>query len=109
MPCVNYRSLQRDSLWNTADTHRLQLCNEFMARDTSERARAHHLNISALTRPAILVEVARTSMPSWLDSMQTGLAARDAAILAAEKPDEPDSDDMDSLARYAADLPTDPG
>jgi Arc/MetJ-type ribon-helix-helix transcriptional regulator len=34
------------------------------------------------------------------------LAARDAAILAAEKPDQPDGDDMDSLARYATDLPT---
>jgi Arc/MetJ-type ribon-helix-helix transcriptional regulator len=36
------------------------------------------------------------------------LAARDAVILAAEKPDETAGDDMDSLARYAADLPTDP-
>jgi Arc/MetJ-type ribon-helix-helix transcriptional regulator len=33
------------------------------------------------------------------------LAARDAAILAAENPNH---DDLDSLARYAADLPAGP-
>jgi hypothetical protein len=35
MPYANHPTRQHDSPWNTADAHRLQLCTEFQAQDTS--------------------------------------------------------------------------
>ncbi|EUA54488.1 hypothetical protein I553_1417 [Mycobacterium xenopi 4042] len=35
MPHANHPTHQCVSPWNTADPHRLHLCNEFLARDTS--------------------------------------------------------------------------
>ncbi|EUA68933.1 hypothetical protein I553_2121 [Mycobacterium xenopi 4042] len=34
MPHANHPTHQCVSPWNTADPHRLHLCNEFLARDT---------------------------------------------------------------------------
>ena len=36
MPYANHPTHQHDSPWNTADAHRLQLYNEFLAQDTSQ-------------------------------------------------------------------------
>jgi hypothetical protein len=36
MPEANHPTRQHDSPWNTTDAHRLQLCSEFLAQDTSQ-------------------------------------------------------------------------
>lgn len=58
--------------------------NVYVSDELAERARAHGLNISALTQAAIVAEMERTSVPKWLDSLPTVSRVIDHdAVLAA--------------------------
>lgn len=43
--------------------------NVYVPDELAEQARAHNLNVSALTQAAIATEVARASLSGWLDSL----------------------------------------
>lgn len=62
---------------NLADLRYPPLCilvcmarlNVYVPDDLAERARAHGLNVSALTQAAIAAELERTSTTAWLKSL----------------------------------------
>ena len=43
--------------------------NVYVPDELADRARAHRLNVSALTQAAIAAELERTSISAWLDSL----------------------------------------
>jgi post-segregation antitoxin (ccd killing protein) len=58
--------------------------NVYVPDELAEQARAHGLNVSALTQAAIATELARTAMHSWLNHLPAiGRNVEHDAVMAA--------------------------
>lgn len=60
--------------------------NVYVPDELADRARAHGLNVSALTQAAILAEVERASVSKWLDSLPpvSRVVTHDAVLAAID-------------------------